>query len=127
MRFILMLAAVMMITPAFAQPVVSAGHQHCNTNQECTLISLTCGDACASVPVSLQGKADLDPILRNHCSGVLPEEIDMVCHMHPPLGAACINNRCTIDYAFENHGEPADYQENVNNPQSGPQDTPAAP
>lgn len=124
MRSIFSIFLLFLAAPVQAQPVVTAGHQQCASHADCTLISLTCGNACASVPVSLQGKAALEPDLRNQCGGTLPEEIDMICHMHPPMGAACVNNRCTIDYAFENHGEPADYQKKANNPQSDPQDTP---
>lgn len=127
MRALLLIITLFFASPALAQPVVTADHQQCATNMDCTLISLTCGETCASVPVSLQGKADLEPMIRNHCGGALPEESDAICHMNPPMGAACINNRCTIDYAFENHGEPADYQNGANNPQSDPQDTPPAP
>lgn len=127
MRPLIFAAVLFIAAPAIARPVVTAEHQQCASNADCTLISLTCGDACASVPVSLQGKAALDPVLRNQCGGTLPEETDMICHMHPPLGAVCINNRCTIDYAFENHGEPADYQHGGGYPQSDPQDTSLAP
>lgn len=127
MRSLLLIISLLFAAPVLAQPVVTADHQQCTSNADCTLISLTCGEACASVPVSLRGKAALEPTIRNQCGGTLPEESDTICHMNPPMGAACINSRCTIDYAFENYGEPADYQNGANNPQSGPQDTQPAP
>jgi hypothetical protein len=125
MRFILSVFICLMAAPVAAAPVVGAEHQRCESNADCTLTSLTCGNTCASVPVSLSGKAALVSNLRNECGGTLPEESSTICHMHPPLAAACINNRCTISYAFENHGEPADYQNRAADtgphPQNGPQ------
>lgn len=125
MRFILSVFICLMAAPVAAAPVVGAEHQYCESKADCTLTSLTCGNACASVPVSRSGKAALDSNLRNECGGTLPEESATICHMHPPLAPACINHRCTISYAFENHAEPADYQNGApdidNHPQNSPQ------
>ena len=95
---------------AVAEPVMPAAQQQCASHADCTFVSLTCGDGCASVPINVSSKAALEPALRRQCGGRLPEESGVVCHMNPPLQPACINNRCTVGYAFENHAGSGDYQ-----------------
>lgn len=95
---------------ARAEPVMDAGRQSCQSDADCTFVSMTCGNPCASIPINESAKAALQPILRAQCGGTAPEEVDITCHMHPPLQPACINQRCTVGYAFEKHGGMADYQ-----------------
>lgn len=93
-----------------AEPVMSAEQQQCATTADCTFVSLTCDNACASVPINTAGKTALEPTLRGQCGGKLPEESETVCHMNPPLQPACVNSRCTVGYAFENNASSGDYQ-----------------
>ncbi len=110
--FLFILAGLFLFQfPALAaDPVMSAEQQACNTTADCTFVSMTCGNPCASIPINLDAKKALEPTLRNQCGGTLPEETDMICHMNPPLQAACINKRCTVGYAFENNAGSGDYQ-----------------
>lgn len=109
-RIVVLLSFAVMAAAAPAMAGMNASQQTCTSNAECTLVSTTCGNACASVPINQTAKKALEPTLRQQCGGTLPEETDVVCHMNPPLQPACINNRCTIGYAFENNGGPGDYQ-----------------
>lgn len=106
----MMIGLVSWAQTGHAEPVMSATQQQCSTNADCTLVSLTCGNGCASVPINTASKAALEPDLRQQCGGQLPEESDVICHMNPPLQPACMNNRCTIGYAFENNASSGDYQ-----------------
>ncbi len=109
-KIIFALTITLLPFTAMAEPVMSAAQQQCTSSADCTFVSLTCGDGCASVPINTSGKSALEPSLRQQCGGKLPEESGVVCHMNPPLKPACVNNRCTIGYAFENHAGSGDYQ-----------------
>lgn len=106
----LMLGMVGIANVARAEPVMNAERQSCQSDADCTFVSLTCGNPCASVPISMAGKEALEPRIRQECGGTLPEESNITCTMHPPLQAACVNQRCTVGYAFEKHGGLNDYQ-----------------
>lgn len=106
----LLALAALYAVPAMADPVMSAQQQQCSSNTDCTFVSLTCGNGCASVPINTAGKTALEPSLRQQCGGALPEESETVCHMNPPLQPVCMNNRCTVGYAFDNNASSGDYQ-----------------
>lgn len=108
--FPLFLLTLVLTLPALADPALPADQQTCRRDSDCTLVSLTCGNACASIPISADAKNALAPDLRQKCGGALPEESGAVCKMNPPLKPACINQRCTVGYAFEKHAGLADYQ-----------------
>lgn len=122
------ITAIMLIAysaPSKADAIMSAAQQQCTTTADCTFVSLTCGNACASVPINTAGKTALEPTLRNQCGGKLPEESETVCHMNPPLQPACVNSRCTVGYAFENNASSGDYQTSLA-PATTPVSTPVS-
>lgn len=105
-RYFPFLLALMLCVPANAQEF--AGLQSCNANQDCVLVSQSCDKACATVPVHKQYEAlHLQNRVQKCGAGVenLP-----VCNMNPPLQAACINNRCTIGYAYQHNSHDGDYR-----------------
>lgn len=103
------LAAAFGPVAAHAKDFAVAGTmQRCNTNEDCALVSNSCSDNCAYVPVSRANIPAVDTLYQNRCGK--PMSANPACTMNPPLGAACINNRCTIDYAYANHAGPKDYK-----------------
>lgn len=82
--------------------------QTCSTNEQCTLVSQTCSTSCASLPVNSKFVEAMTEKRTQECGSnvsALP-----TCVMNPPLHAACINNRCTIDYAFQHNSHDGDYK-----------------
>lgn len=79
--------------------------QACATNADCRLAQTSCRNPCVVAPANVRAIASLIERYSRMCG----DRVDAECSYHPPMQAACINNRCTIDYAWQHHGEPADY------------------
>jgi hypothetical protein len=109
LRILAIVPIIVITAPALAADLmVPAAMQRCNTNDDCAMISNSCADGCGSAPAN---KASMPALLQQYqtkCGVAL--EAQPKCNMNPPLGSACINGRCTIDYAFANHAGPADYK-----------------
>lgn len=89
--------------------LVPATLQSCTSNEQCTMVSNTCTSTCATLPVNKDNLAAVDTLKSQRCGSLTPPE-NQVCHTNPPMGASCINNRCTVDYAFKHHSDPQDYK-----------------
>jgi hypothetical protein len=95
--------------PAQANDIlVPATMQRCATNEDCTLVTNSCQDNCAFVPVHKENLPTLQKEYQARCGKSVDQ--NPACNMNPPLSAACINSRCTIDYAYKNNSSAGDYQ-----------------
>jgi len=95
--------------PAFANDVmVASAMQRCTTNQECQLVSNSCNDNCAFVPINTGNLAAVQSMYQSRCGKAMTANPQ--CTTNPPMAPACINARCTIDYPYANHAGPKDYQ-----------------
>lgn len=110
----LTLSLAALLSAGFAAPatandlMVAATMQRCTTNEECALVSASCQDNCGFVPVNKENMPTLQGQYQARCGK--PVEANPTCNMNPPLSAACINSRCTIDYAYKNNASAGDYQ-----------------
>lgn len=96
-------------TSALADDVrVAAAMQRCSTNEECTLVTNSCQDNCGFVPIHKENLSALQGQYQARCGK--PMEANPTCNMNPPISAACVNARCTIDYAYANHASAGDYK-----------------
>lgn len=96
--------------PAMAQGnlMVAATMQHCAATEDCALVTNSCSDNCAFVPINKTNMPAMQSQYQQRCGkdmGANP-----TCNMNPPIKAACINSRCTIDYSITNNASAADYQ-----------------
>ena len=100
------------LAPAMAagEVTVPATMQACSSNADCTMVSNTCGTNCASLPVNKSSIASFDTLKAQRCGAQANGPENQVCHTNPPMGASCVNNRCTVDYAFKYHSDPQDYK-----------------
>lgn len=90
---------------------VPAAMQACTSNADCTMASNTCGDNCADLPVNKNSLAAIDTLKTQRCGSTGANGPDnQVCHTNPPMTSTCINNRCTVGYAFQHHADPQDYK-----------------
>jgi len=97
------------IAPAFASDLmVAATMQRCTTDQECVLVTNSCNDNCGYVPVNRENMPALEGLYQTRCGKAM--SANPACTMNPPLAAACINSRCTIDYAYKNNADARDYK-----------------
>lgn len=104
-----LLIAVISAAPAMAADVMLATTmQPCNTAQECKLVTNSCSESCGTVPVNLLNLPAAESAYQARCGKSMAENIP--CTMNPPMAAACINNRCTIDYAYANNADKNDYK-----------------
>lgn len=95
--------------PAFAADVmVASSMQRCTTNEECKLVTNSCADNCGFVPVNTSNLPAIETLYQTRCGK--PMSANPQCNMNPPISAACINSRCTIDYAYANNAGAKDYQ-----------------
>lgn len=95
--------------PAFAADVmVASSMQRCTTNEECKLVTNSCADNCGFVPVNTTNLPAIEALYQTRCGK--PMSANPQCNMNPPISAACINARCTIDYAYANNAGAKDYQ-----------------
>lgn len=96
-------------TAAHAEDVrVAAAMQRCSTNEECALVTNSCQDNCGFVPIHKENLVALQGQYQARCGK--PMEANPTCNINPPIAAACVNARCTIDYAYANNSSAADYQ-----------------
>lgn len=106
---ILALSPLALAAPAFAADLmVASTMQRCTTNEECQLVTNSCADNCAYVPVNKSNMTALSGLYQSRCGK--PMEANPQCNMNPPLKAACINSRCTIDYPYANNAGAQDYK-----------------
>lgn len=106
---ILAVFAVVLAAPAFAAEVmVASTMQRCTTNEECKLVTNSCSDNCGFVPVNTSNLPAIEALYQTRCGK--PMSANPQCNMNPPISAACINARCTIDYAYANNAGAKDYQ-----------------
>lgn len=95
--------------PAFAADVmVASTMQRCTTNEECKLVTNSCADNCGFVPVNTANLPAVEALYQTRCGKAM--SANPQCNMNPPISAACINSRCTIDYAYANNAGAKDYQ-----------------
>lgn len=89
---------------------VPAAMQVCTSNADCTMVSNTCGDNCADLPVNKNSLSAIDTLKAQRCGAAASGPDNQVCRTNPPMESTCINNRCTVGYAFQNHADPQDYK-----------------
>ncbi|HEU4838728.1 MAG TPA: hypothetical protein VFS88_04870 [Micavibrio sp.] len=95
--------------PAYAADImVASTMQRCTTNEECALVTNSCQDNCGYVPVNRANLPALETLYQSRCNKAM--SANPTCNMNPPISAACINARCTIDYAYANNAGAKDYQ-----------------
>ncbi len=112
-RITLSLLALMAAMPAVAQAatndmMVAATMQRCTTNEECALVSNSCQDNCGFVPVNKSNLPTLDTLYQSRCGK--PMAANPTCNVNPPMNAACVNSRCTIDTAYKQVASAGDYK-----------------
>lgn len=96
--------------PAMATDImIPATMQRCAADADCTMVSNSCEDSCADLPVNKANVSSIDSLRTQRCGAAKPAE-GVACNTNPPLESSCINNRCTIGYAYKNHGDAQDYQ-----------------
>ncbi|MCD8497839.1 MAG: hypothetical protein LRZ85_07025 [Alphaproteobacteria bacterium] len=109
-------AAVIEITPDM---------QICSENADCTAISSSCAKACNDTPVNVSSVDKLSGQRLQTCG----EAVNSLpaCEMHPPLEPRCVNNRCTVGFAFDHTADDKDYGKKAGGHKSSaaPQTTPA--
>lgn len=109
LAFSILASSALWVGSALASDLmVAAAMQRCTTNEECTLITNSCTDNCGFVPVNKLNMEILGAQYQNRCGKAMTDNPQ--CNMNPPIAAACINARCTIDYAYANHAAAADYK-----------------
>lgn len=109
LKVLTIVPVVFIAIPAIAADLmVPAAMQRCAANEDCAMISNTCSDSCGSAPVNKASLPALEQQYQARCGKALNAQPK--CTMNPPLNSACINSRCTVDYAFANHAGPADYK-----------------
>lgn len=91
-----------------AELKITTGVQACKTAADCTLVTNNCADNCAFIPVSNANLGAAQAMYQARCNK--PMDANPKCTMNPPLAAACINARCTIDYAAMGNADKKDYQ-----------------
>lgn len=102
--------AIIAACPAFAADLmVPAAMQRCTSDAECTMVSNSCNNVCADLPVNSANLSTIETLRAQRCTNPATEATQE-CTTHPPLEAACINNRCTISYAYQTHGDAQDYK-----------------
>ena len=106
---VLALVCAAFAAPALASDVmVASTMQRCTTNEECALVTNSCKDNCGFVPVNRGNLTAIETLYQTRCGK--PMASNPTCNMNPPISAACINARCTIDYAYANNAGAKDYQ-----------------
>jgi hypothetical protein len=88
--------------------MVPTATQRCETNADCTLVTNSCSDNCAFAPINKQNVPTLNAAYEQRCGKTV--EANIPCTMNPPMSAACINSRCTIDAAYKEGASAQDYQ-----------------
>ncbi len=105
----LVLSLLTLMAASFALPATAASTvQNCATNEECALVTNSCTDNCGFIPVNKANLAAAQTQYQAKCGK--PMGSNQQCTVNPPLASACVNSRCTIDYAYANHAGAKDYQ-----------------
>ncbi len=112
-KITLSLLALIAAMPAIANAatndmMVAATMQRCTTNEECALVSNSCQDNCGFVPVNKLNLPTLDSLYQSRCGK--PMAANPTCNVNPPMNAACVNSRCTIDTAYKQVASAGDYK-----------------
>ncbi len=107
--FLSVLAVGVPLSPvqAASDLMVAAAMQRCSTNEECALVTQSCNDNCGFVPINKANMPALEGQYQQRCGKAM--NANPVCNVNPPLKAACINARCTIDYGSTNNASAGDY------------------
>lgn len=108
----LLIMPFLLLHPARAQNSITpdATMQSCHSNDECVLTNTACVTGCQFAPINRQFIASLQNLSQQSCGA--PNET--LCTSYPPLKAACINERCTIDYSFSGNADAKDYAPGMN-------------
>jgi hypothetical protein len=107
-RFIKILPAVLVFSAgvAYAETPPAAQMQRCTSNAECTLVTQSCATNCPTLPINTAFQQSYierrNELCGNDAEGLLH------CNVSPPLQPTCINNRCTVGYAFQNTSDEKD-------------------
>lgn len=82
--------------------------QACTNTADCTVVPDSCTKACATVPVNTASAEKLAAQRLQSCG----ESVNTLptCATYPPMEGRCVNNRCTIGFAFDNNSDDMDYQ-----------------
>lgn len=102
------LAAFPAVPALSADIMVPAAMQRCTSDADCTMVSNSCANSCADLPVNKANLSAIDALRSQRCGAAAPANEE--CTTHPPLESSCINNRCTIGYAYKANGDAQDYQ-----------------
>ncbi|HRQ60817.1 MAG TPA: hypothetical protein PLO23_04805, partial [Alphaproteobacteria bacterium] len=98
----------------FAAPAAHAGlfeitadMQACTTTADCTVVPDSCTKACATVPVNTASADELAARRLQSCG----ESVNNLptCATYPPMESRCVNNRCTVAFAFDHTSDDNDY------------------
>lgn len=81
--------------------------QACTADAECTAVSDSCTKACATVPVNTGSVEKLEGLRLQTCGDAV--KTLPTCATYPPLEPRCVNNRCTVGFAFDNNADDHDY------------------
>lgn len=110
----LLLISLLFPFPVRAQQAVApdAAMQSCTSNADCVLTNTACATGCQFAPINRQFIATLQNLSHQSCGA----SNETVCTAHPPLQAACINARCTIDYSFSGNADARDYAPGTTRP-----------
>jgi hypothetical protein len=95
------------LIPAHAE--LRAGNpdmQHCTSNAECTLVSQYCNTSCTTLPLNMSYAQAYTEQRNARCGNQIEQLLN--CNVKPALQPACINNRCTVGYAFQNNSDERD-------------------
>lgn len=82
--------------------------QTCASDTDCTAIPDSCTKACETLPVNAASAERLKASRVHTCSAEAVEKLP-ACEIHPPLEPRCVNNRCTVGFAFDNNADDKDY------------------
>ncbi len=114
MHLLTFLLGLLLLSPiADAQEARPLAHmQQCRQNGECVFARSRCDD-CTLIPLNRTYAPTFSAELMKICAGEIK---DLRCSIHPAANPVCINGRCTLDYAYEEHADPADYLHKTKKP-----------
>jgi hypothetical protein len=103
----LLICIAPMAAHAGADVTVTPAMQSCSSDADCTIADGQCGSACSFLPVNVQSSPALKQQKLSVCGAATTSEA--ACVTHPVLTSACINSRCTVGTAYQEHGSAGDY------------------
>lgn len=103
------LLALFVFTPVGHATIfeISPDMQACSGNEDCVAVSDSCTKSCETTPVNTASVEKLST-LRDQSCGEQVKDLPK-CKMYPPLEPRCVNNRCTVGYAFDHASDSKDY------------------